>query len=372
MPQGYEGYIGYGEQWKGWGTETHLPLRNYLEPESETLDEGIEENMRENKIRGQRTLRLTDVSNDVAKPNGAVVFQPRTDELAPLCAAHFQCWGSDGGVLGAGSWQGTYHFALAPSTPDFVGSSWGSYDVDDNSFIVADFYCLRMFKTMGSVLEQNAHLAFQIPNGYVEQMDWKVENDEADLVVTPTFAFRGTSPSEKMVSKISTVTAQSNSPYLLRFSGWNATMTVDGTANTSLDIENWHMLTVSGGFPRGRLGNYGPQTFPFSNTPHDTGDFTLEFKAAKWVKRNFAGTGTFSMVVRFQTEATHWVEIRQPHCKFKPLTPQISGQDTRIDTNFNYEAYGSGGTPSTIVLLYTKYATSSLSMDLAEGQARAV
>ena len=373
MAQGYEGWIGFAEQYQGWGNGTHLPLRNFLEPESETLDLGINENRRENKIRGRRHVRLGDVSNDIASPTGGVVLQPRTDEMAALLAAHCHSWHIDPAgtnISGApAEWEGTIVFVPSGESPNFTGSTWGSFDPDTNIFTTGDIYPLRMFKTFGSVEETNAHAAISIPHGYVESLEWAV-TWETDLMVTPTFNFRGTNPSEKMLGAIATVVDNAVSPFNLRFSGWNATITLDGTANTELDVEEWGMTQTAGGAGAGRVGAYGPARFPFSNTPSDIGNMLMEFKSAKWMRRNLSGTGTFQFVIRFENNATEWMEIRQEHCRFKPLTPQNSGADSRIDTAFDYEAFGSAGTPSTFVTLYTKYATSAFSLDVFEGTGR--
>ena len=373
MAQGYEGWVGFAEQYKGWGDELHLPLRNFLEPESETLDLGITENRRENKIRGRRYVRLGDVSNDIAAPTGAVVIQPRTDEVAALLMSHCNSKGVDVAATNIleGVWEGTITFAPSDTPPNFTGSYWGTYDTDTNSFSTCSVYPLRMFKTFGSVEETNAHAAISIPHGYVESLEWAVAW-VTDLVVTPTFNFRGTLPSEEMLGAIATVTANAVSQFNLRFSGWSATIVLDGTANTSLDIEEWGMTQTAGGAGAGRIGAYGPARFPFSNTPSDTGNILMEFKAAKWVRRDLSGTGTFALTVRFENSATEWIEIVQEHCRFKPLTPQNSGADSRIDTAFDYEAFGSAGVPSTVVTLYTLFATSALSLDGTAGTFRAV
>lgn len=369
MAQGYEGYIGFGEQYLGWANATTLPLRNFIEPESETLDLGINENRRENKIRGRRHVRLGDVSNDIAVPTGGVVLQPRTDEMAALLAAHCQAWHPSGSLYGGTEWNGTITFAPTESSPDFTGSTHGSWNPAANTFIAGDAYTLTVFKTFGSVAETAAHAAIKFPNGYVESLDWSV-TWESDLMVTPTFNFRGTNPSQNMLGTIATVTAQSVSPFTQRFSGWNATITLDGTANTDLDIEEWSLSQTAGGAGAGAIGNYGPARYPFSNTPVDSGNIMMEFKTAKWMRRNLSGTGTFNFTIRFQNSATEWIQIDQPHCRFKPLTPQIGGADSRIDTAFDYEAFGSAGTPSTIVTLYTIYPYTDLSLDVAAGTGR--
>lgn len=369
MAQGYEGYIGFAEQYLGWGNGTHLPMHNFLEPESETLDLGINENRRENKIRGRRHVRLGDVSNDIASPSGNVVIQPRTDELAALLAAHTHAWHTSGSLLDGETFTGTIIFAPTAESPDFTGSSWGSYDPDTHNFIQGDVYPLTMYKTFGSVEETAAHAAIKFPHGYVESLEWSI-TWETDLMVTPTFNFRGTNPHQAMLGTVATVVANAVSPFNLRFSGWNATITLDGTANTSLDIEEWGLTQTAGGAAAGRIGAYGPARFPFTNTPSDTGNFMLEFKTAKWVRRNFSGTGTFAFTIRFHNNATEWVQIDQYHCRFKPLTPQIGGADTRIDTAFDYEAFGSAGTPSTIITLHTRYEATDFSLDRPAGTGR--
>jgi hypothetical protein len=137
-----------------------------------------------------------------------------------------------------------------------------------------------------------------------------------------------------------------------------------------VDIEEWSLTQTAGGAAAGAIGNYGPARFPFVNTPSDAGNFMMEFKTAKWFRRFLSGTGTFNLTIRFQNSNTEWVQIEQPHCRFKPLTPQIGGADSRIDTAFDYEAFGSAGTPSTIVTLHTKYDYTDFSLDLAAGTGR--
>jgi len=367
MAQGYAGYIGFAEHYLGWGSSATCDLRNFLDPESETLDLGLQERRRENKIRGERALSLDLVTVDTLAPAGAVVLQPRSDELAALMAAHFQAW-SRSGEAGGATWVGTLIYAMVPTSPHFGGSHWGIFNPSDNLFnggtAVRDIYPLHLWKSLGVPTETVYSAKIGFDRGYVEQMEWRVTWD-TDLVVTPTFSFRGTTPNKAFLSAGSegVMALQGTSPFNIRFSGWNGTITVDGTANTTLDIEEWNLTTTAGGEARGRIGNHGPMRFPYENAPTDLGGFLMEFKSSKWIERTFSGTGTFGFAIRFQTSATHWVQIDQPHCRFKPITPQITGRDARIDTAFEYEAFGSAGTPSTIVSLHTRFATSAFSLD---------
>lgn len=374
MAQGYDGYIGFGEHYQGWGTLTHLGTRNFLDPESETLDLGVEERRRDNKIRGERAVGLDMISSEIAIPTGAVVLQPRSDELAALMAAHFQAWDRTGGTGSAGGpWIGTLVFAMVPHSPHFTGSTWGIFNPSDNLFnggtAVRDIYPLHIWKSLGVPTDTIYDAKIGFDSGIVEQMEWRVTWD-TDLVVTPTFSFCGTTPSRAFLHAATALQTNPVSPFNLRFSGWNGTITVDGTANTSLDIEEWNLTTVLGGEARGRIGGYGPRRFPVENVPSDIGGFLMEFKSSKWIERTFSGTGTFAFMIRFQSSATNWVQIDQPHCKFKPITPQITGRDARIDTAFEYEAYGSAGTPPTIVTLHTTLATAGFSLDQNAGTIR--
>jgi hypothetical protein len=62
-----------------------------------------------------------------------------------------------------------------------------------------------------------------------------------------------------------------------------------------------------------------------------------------------------------------WVEVNQPHCKFNPYTPNNSGAESRMDFNPSYRAYGSAGTPATIVTMYLSYGTALMSVDIGSG-----
>lgn len=373
MAQGYEGYIGFAEQYLGWGSLAKGADRNFLEPESETLDLGVEERRRENKIKGERRIGLDLVSADVAQPTGNIVLEPRSDELAALMAAHFQAWSRSGSLHGGSEWLGTLIYAMVPHSPHFEGSHWGIYDATNCTFnggtAIRDIYPIHLWKTMGKPTESVNQFKIGFDNAYVEQMEWNVTWD-TDLTVTPTFGFRGTIPNKAFLAAGTDPSGNSVSPFNLRFSGWNATITVDGTSNTELDIEDWGLTTIAGGNGRGRIGNHGQMRFPFENPPTDIGKFLMEFKSSKWVERTFSGTGTFGFVIRFQSSATNWVQIDQPHCRFKPLTPQISGRDARIDTPFEYEAYGSAGTPASIVSVHTKFPKDYLSLDETIGTSR--
>ena len=372
MAQGFEGYISFMEQYEGYGDETVNSLFHFVEPESESLGWNVNEMRRDSKIRGRRALRLDDVSYDWVAPSGGVTLQPRAMELAHLLMSHFQSVRPHGTSNSGGTWQGTLQFAPVDATPSFSGSQWGTFTLTSGQgyvHTVKDVYPLRITKFLGSVANVGANdAAFNFLHGYVESMNFSVDF-ESDLIVEAGFNFRGTVPSQTFLVNADPTTSFETAGST-RFSGWNGTITWDGTANSNLDIEDWSLTTAAGGEPRGRIGNYGPQRFPFVTPPAYEGNFTLEWKAAKQYRRHLSGTGTFSMVMRFETDAKNWVEFQMPHCKFKELTPVLAGADQRIDTPWAYEAYGSAGTPAVIITLYTAYGTDNSSLANGSGDSK--
>jgi hypothetical protein len=369
MAQGYEGKIAIGEQYQGWGSENITGMLLLKEPESETLDYNMEKNTRSGKIRGVRSIRLSDVSFDTMAPGGGIVFQPRTEELAPILLSHFQCVNVEGGTVIAGTFKGTLGFCFSESSPDFVGSTWGTWKIDSGYQITAnDIYCMRLEKGMGTINELSGGDAnFLFQHAIANEMEWRVTYD-SDLVVTPTFIARGTVPNQALLSARNMGTYYSS--FSDRFTGWAGTLTWDGTSNVNLDVEEWGLTTRAGGAGRGRIGAYGFQTYPFSESVEEEGRMRLEFKSAKLMKRLLSGTGTFAFAMRFHNSATNWIEINHYHCMFEPYTPQNAGADQLIETDFTFGAYGSAGTPATIVKMFAEFATSLFSIDAGVGTSR--
>lgn len=368
MAQGYEGRIVLQEQWKGWGDTTNKASLELLEPESETLDYNMNEKIRTNKIRGVRQVRLSDVSNDYVQPAGDVVLQPRNPELAMLLMSHFQAVRTESGTVIDGTWSGTMTFVPCEATPDFLGSQFGTFDIDGGYAITSeDIYALRVLSGFGTLEGQAPESVKVFENGYVESMNWTVTSDE-DLIVTSSLNFRGTNPSQGFL----VATSDPSSNFVvsgLRYTGINGTVTWDGTSNSSNDIESWNMTTVTGGNGAGRIGAGGFQRFPFTGEPAHTGNFSLELKASKMFQRQLSGTGTFSLTIGFGSKGAGlpWVTIEQPTCRFNPYTPNNSGAQNRIDFAPSYRAYGNNGTPATIISMYLEYGTSLMSIDIGSG-----
>lgn len=373
MAEGYEGWIVLREQYLGWGTTSAQDTLALLEPESETLSFGPPNaQVRTNKLRGERYVQLQQVTTEFFNPSGGIVLQPRTSELPGILMSHYQIQKVSGTSISSGTWTGTLQFVPADISPDFSqGSAWGTFATGASGFDITtrNMYCLTVQRIYGTLNELTAQAFINYNDGYAERLDWSLPFD-GDLVLTADFNFRGTRPAQADLSNSANPETYNISSQL-RLSAPSATISWDGTANHLLDIEEWGLTTVAGGVGKGRVGGYGFQKFPFANTPSDEGRFRLELIAAKMVQRAISGTGTFSLTTRVQVPGeSEWIEFDQPYCVFTSPEPTIGGAESPIDNNVTYQAFGSGGTPSTRISLYTSYATANWSVDVGTGVLR--
>lgn len=371
MAQGFEGAIVIKEQPNGWGSTTVNPLGiQFAEAESSDLDIGIVQNRRNNKIRNSRFMTPGLVTNDFANPSGGFTLQPRAVEMLPLLMAHYQVVSVKGGsyATSAGTFFGTFHFAAANKTPDAVGSVWGTWNNADYTYNAQDYYPLTIISGFGT-LENTAPVGQTVfQHGIVNTMQWRQAFD-SDLIVTSNLVFKGKAPGVENLAGSGNF-GTNFTPSTLRYSGWTATITVDGTANTNLDIEEWGFTSDAKGQGRGRIGQYGFGRFTYADN-EEVGNFRVEFKDYALYRKVLNGS-LFALVMRWQISGqSDWIEINQYNCRFRPVTPNLPGGDQVIDLNYEYEAFGTNGTPSTMVSVFAYYGTQLLSLDLTAGSARA-
>ena len=368
MAQGFEGAIAIKEQPNGWGSVAVGLGVQFAEAESSDLDIGIVQNRRSQKIRNSRFMTPGLVTNDFANPAGGFTLQPRAVEMLPLLMSHYQVVSLKAGTIISGTAIGTFHFAPANKTPDAVGSVWGTWNNADFTYNAQDFYPLTVNTGFGT-LENTAAVGQTVfQHGLVNSMQWRQAFD-GDLMVTSSLLFKGKAVGVDNLAgsgNFGTNFVSSN----LRYSGWTATLTVDGTANTNLDIEEWGFNSDAKGQGRGRLGQYGFGRFTYADN-EEVGNFRVEFKDYSLYRKVLNGS-LFALTMRWEIAGqSDWIEINQYNCRFRPVTPNLPGGDQVIELNYEYEAFGTNGTPSTQVSVFARYGTQLLSLDLTAGSSRA-
>lgn len=385
MAEGYEGNIAIFEQYEGWGSTANFlaPGIKVLEPDSMSPDIGIVQNRRGNKLRGHRNVPPGAVTNDFANPVGDFTFQPRLLDLLPIAMSHFQCIEvvnkTTNPAVGGTTIDGTFRFAHANRTPDSVGSHWGTFSSTSGvggahtlfSVEAKDIYPLMIQFGYGTMINGAGESVFRYRDGYAESISFEQAFD-GDLMITPTVNFKGIPP----IGQVG-VGWGSNANFAtcavseaLRFSGFHGTITLDGTSNASLDIENFTLSLNNAGNGRGRLGQYGFGRFTFQDS-EQTGGVSLEFKHHKLYDKVLLA-GTFDVTMKWAVSGEDdWLQVQMPNCKFRPVTPSNTGGDSSIDIDYEFEAFESNGTPAVILSGYTEYRHNLLSIDVGIGTKRA-
>ncbi len=380
MAEGYEGNIALFEQYEGWGSSGFLtPGIRVLEPDSMTPDIGLVQTRRGNKMRGQRNVPVSAITNDYANPVAEFVYQPRVLDLLPVLMSHFQCVEvvdrDETPADMATTVSGTFRFAHANRTPNSVGSHWGTWSSPDEfgggdsefTFDANDAYPMHCQFGYGVMIGGMGDSVFRYYDGYAETLAWEQAFD-GDLMITPSVNFKGIPPiGQTGVGFGSNANFGTNvSPDALRFSGFNGTITVDGTSNAALDIENFSLNLNNAGRGRGRIGQYGFGRFTFGDS-EQTGGISLEFKHHDLYNKVLEA-GTFDITMRWEiNDQDDWLQVQMPNCKFRPVTPANTGGEASIDIDYEFEASEVAGTPAVIVSAYTEYLFHLLSIDVPDG-----
>ncbi len=378
MAQGFDGNAAIKEQYKGWGSVTPQGIGiGIKEMDNTDVDIGFVQNRRENKVRGARSLNPDLVTNDFANPTGGFQHQPRTVELIPLAMSHYQMFEGKGTTVTSGTVSGTWLFAPANRTPDAVGSQWGTMELhsdwggggDENAYNTRDFYPLTLEVGYGTVEGANAVTQLQFRDGFVDTQEW-TQSFDGDLMVSHALSFKGTQANfEHMNGGANFATNYKSTS--LRFAAWNGTLTVAGTSNTKLDIEEWSMTTTNKGEGRGRIGAYGFGRYSF-NDFEVSGGMRSEFKDFHLYRKVLSGS-VFAMTMRWEAAGgdDDWIQVQMPNVRFRPVTPNIDGGDSNIQVNWEYEAFGTDvggeGTPAVIVSLHAGWGTQIMSIQQGTG-----
>jgi len=377
MAQGFDGNAALKEQYKGWGdTSVMNEGVGIKEMDSTDVDIGFVQNRREGKVRGQRTLNLDLVTNDFANPSGGFQHQPRVMELLPLFMSHYQMFEGVGTGNASGTVGGTWRFAPANRTPDATGTNWGTFSSDtdwggagnSNSNNCRDFYPLTLEVGYGTIEGANAVTQLIFKDGYVDSQEW-TQSFDGDLMISHSLLFKGTQANSTFMNGGANF-GSNTTPTTLRFAAWNATLSIDGTANTTLDIEDWNLTTVNKGEGRGRIGAYGFGRYSFSDF-EVSGGMRSEFKDFFLYQKVLSGS-VFDMTIRWDDAGgNEWIQLQMPNVRFRPVTPNIAGGDSNIEVDWEFEGFattvGGQGTPAIYVSANGTFGTHLLSFQEGTG-----
>lgn len=377
MAQGFETDIAIKEICEGWGSNVELgPAIQITEPDSSDLNAGFQQNRRAAKVRGVRALDASLITNDFANPAGGFTSQPRNAELLPLFMSHYQLVEVVNGNISAGTASGTYRFVPFTRRPDMVGSNWGSFSSPSGvgggytawQYVVQDFYPITVEMALGTLFGAAAQAQMKYSMGFVNQISWDQPFDN-DLKLTFACMFQGRAADASIFSESANF-GTNWEPGGLRYAGWNGTITLDGTANSILDIENFGFVTQQKADGKGRLGAYGFGKFRF-NDDESVGRIRCELQDYAMYQKVVSGS-RFTTSMTWWGDASHWIKLDMYNCMFRPAYPNLSSGDAPIDLDIEFECaatfVGNIGTPSHVVSLYVEFGTDYLTIQDGVGK----
>lgn len=332
---GWETQIAIAEDVQGWGSSLTGSKREvYAESDGLDIAQVIKE--RDDKIIQGRYSLPSSRTVDQQTPNGNISLQPRMEEILMILMNHFQSHHFDGtvygGTVGGGTLGiGTFTFAYPINRPDWVGSSWGSFNASVNLVGTAeDVYPVSLFKSLG---QDPSDSSVFFRNGICDTLEI-VQEWNADLIWTPTWKFYE-------VGYLGNP-AGGTSPTYQTFTDWMATTTFKrmGVEKT-VEISK---ITISGNNglgERSKIGKLGFSKFPFSGRPVVEVSLDLEYEEFQFLQDLVSRTNVpYSLdVVWLNSSDNCELTIHVGTMFFRPWNPTIPGGQDVLEYTITFRGY---------------------------------
>lgn len=347
MSKGFEGWIAVVPENKGWMGAFTAVRGNFLFADSESMQINQEIKERPGKLTYGRALKASNRVIGEQTPSGDIEFQFRSDDLPPLCMAHFQKYiGTAFG--GSGTLVGSAQFTFVPEkgVPNMSGSSYGTGNYTSAK---GDAYTVGVVKSFFQTTQNGGTNAQWYKSCLVDELMFSmVAGDDAKLKAS----FK--SGNVDTGTAMTTLPNSSFGSYssLPSYEFWTATLAYAGGTVDLTKLE-WASKNNMDAFRA--LGSKNPSRYRYGR--YDiSGSLDLDFPydGLKYFGSMIGGSA-FTLTATMYNGTSDWVTFNMPNCRLKPIEANFKGGDQETAFALPFVAYESedGSTAPVTVVVHT-------------------
>jgi hypothetical protein len=342
---------------KGWkGTFTAI-RGNALFADSESLQVNQDIKERPGKLTYGRNLKASNRVIGEQVPAGDIEFQFRSDDLPPICLAHFQKYiGTAFG--GAGTLVGSAQFTFVPEkgVPNFTGSAYGTGSYTSPK---GDAAVVGVIKKYFDTTDNAGTNAMWFKSCLVDTMMFSMAAGD-DAKCKATFKAGNIDIGTAIPATKNPSSSLGSYSSLPSYEFWTATVTMGGA---SLEVNKLEWTSKNNMDEYRTLGNKNPSKYRYGRGDI-SGSFDLDMPtdAMKYFG-TMVGGSSFAVTATMYNGTSDWVTFNMPNCRLKPLEANMKGGDQETSFQLQFSAYESedGVTaPITVVVHTTTYGSTPM------------
>ncbi len=349
MSKGFEGFIAILPESAGWQGTSTLIRGNPLFADSESLQINLDIKERPGKLTYGRALKASNRVIGEQVPGGDVEFQFRSDDLPPLCLAHFQKYiGIAYG--GAGSLVGSAQFTFVPEkgVPNFTGSAFGT-----GAYTAAkgDAFTVGVVKKFFDTSANGGTNSQWFKSCLVDELMFSMAAGE-DAKCKASFKAGNIDMGTAIPSTSNPNSSFGSYSSLPSYEFWTATLAWGGG---TLDVTKLEWSSKNNMEEYRALGSRNPSRYRFGR--YDiSGSLDLDFPydGLKYFA-TMVGGSSFAVTATMYNGTSDWVSFNMPNCRLKPIEANLKGGDQETTFNLPFTAYESenGSTAPITVVVHT-------------------
>jgi hypothetical protein len=282
-------------------------------------------------------------------PGGDLTFQFRSEDLPPVCLAHFQKYiGTAYG--GAGSLTGSCQYTFYPEddVPNFGGSAYGTGAYTASK---GDAYTISILKKFFNTSENSGINAQWFRSCIVDQMEFSCaanEDAKCKISVKAGNVSIGTAIGSLFDPNSSLGSYSTANSFL----SWTATMVYAGG---TVDVNKFMVTSKNNMEEHQVLGSINPQNYRYGRYEVE-GAFELDFPrdGLKYFGSMIGGS-SLALSATFYNGTSDWVAISLPNCRLKPFDVNMKGGAEEASFSLPFVAYAAenGSTAPITVTVHT-------------------
>lgn len=338
----------------GWKGTSTLIRGEALFADNESLHINQDIKDRPGKLTYGRSLKASGRVIGEQTPAGDIEFQFRSNDLPPICLAHFQKYV---GVAygGVGSLVGSAQFTFVPekTVPNFTGSAFGT---GGYTAAKGDAFTVGILKKLFDTSVNAGTNAQWYKSCLVDSLMFSMAAGD-DAKCKASFKAGNVD--------IGTAIPIGNNPngslgsysVLPSFEFWTATLAWGGG---TLDVSKLEWTSKNNLAEYRAIGNKNPSRYNFGRYDISGSlDLDMPYDGFKYFG-TMVGGSAFSVSATMYNGTSDWVAFNMPNCRLKPIEVNMKGGDQETSFSLPFTAYESedGATaPITVTVHTTTYGS---------------
>jgi hypothetical protein len=335
MSKGFQGWIAILPENKGWRGTSTLIRGNALFADSESMQINQDIKERPGKIVYGRAMKASNRVIGEQVPAGDVEYQFRSNDLPPICLAHFQKYiGTAYG--GAGTLVGSSQFTFVPEkgAPNFSGSAFGTGSYTSPK---GDAYTVGVVKKLFDTTENSGINAQWYKSCLVDQLMFTMAAGD-DAKCKASFKSAYVDIGTALPASLNPSSSFGSYSALPSFEFWTANLTMDGTV---LEVNKLELTSKNNMDEYRVLGNKNPSKYRYGRTDISGSlDLDMPYDGMKYFG-SLVGGSAFALSATMYNGTSDWVTFDMPNCRLKPMEVNFKGGDQETAFSIPFCAYES-------------------------------